>query len=65
MLNKHRLYLNVLNEVFFELFVKSNQGIREFCETRNLNIEEVKDILFRRETPSLERLTQLINLSKI
>jgi len=65
MLDKDRVFRNVLNECFFELFVKSNQGIREFCEKRCLDVEEVKDILFRRITPSLSRLTELVNVSRI
>lgn len=65
MLDQTRIFLNVLNEIFFEMFVRSNQGIKEFCETRNLNVSEVKDTLFRREMPSLERLTEMINLARI
>ena len=65
MLDKDRMFRNVLNECFFEMFVKSNQGIREFCEKRCLDIEEVKDILFRRVTPSLSRLTELLNCARV
>jgi len=60
MLDHEVVFKNVLNELFFEMFVRSNQGIREFCEKRCFDIEEIKDILFRRQFPTLPRITELI-----
>jgi hypothetical protein len=65
MLDQTRVFQNVLNEVFFEIFAKSNEGIKDFCRARDFDIDEVKGILFRRETPSVARLTQLVNQAKI
>lgn len=62
MLNRTKIFINVLNEIFFEDFVRSNLGIKEYCLKHNLPLEETKDILFRRFTPDLKRLVELIDL---
>lgn len=62
MLNRTKIFINVLNEIFFEDFVRSNMGIKEYCSTKNLPLEETKDILFRRATPDIKRLSELVNM---
>ena len=65
MLDHTRIFQNVLNEIFFEMFVRSNQGIKEFCSMRNFDVDEIKGILFRRETPNIMRLSELVNQDRL